>query len=85
MMNKGLVDIGLFLEPVNTTGLDYIRVQGSEHRGVAMKPDDPLAKKEVITREDLLGLMLILPERANVQSELADWFGKDFDKLNAAL
>ena len=50
-----------------------------------MKPDDPLAKKEVITREDLLGLMLILPERANVQSELADWFGEDFDKLNAAL
>lgn len=50
-----------------------------------MKPDDPLANEEVITREDLLGLMLILPERANVQSELADWFGKDFDKLNAAL
>lgn len=50
-----------------------------------MKPDDLLAKKKVITREDLLGLPLILPERANVQSELADWFGKDFDKLNAAL
>lgn len=47
-------------------------MQGSEHWGVAMKPDDPLAKKEVIIREDLLGLMLILPERANVQSELAD-------------
>lgn len=60
-------------------------MQGSEHWVVAMKPDDPLAKKEVITMEDLLGLMLILPERANVQSELADWFGKDFDKLNAAL
>lgn len=84
MMNKGLVDIGLFLEPVNTTGLDYIRVQGSDHWVVAMKPDDPLAKKEVITKEDLLGLPLILPERANVQSELANWFGKDFDKLNVA-
>lgn len=60
-------------------------MHGSEHWVVAMKPDDPLAKKKVITREDLLGLMLILPERANVQSELADWFGKDFDKLNAAL
>lgn len=27
MMNKGLVDIGLFMEPVNTEGLDYIRIK----------------------------------------------------------
>ena len=26
MMNQGLVDIGLFLEPINTEGLDYIRI-----------------------------------------------------------
>lgn len=38
MMNKGLVDIGLFLEPVNTAGLDYIRGQGSDHWVVGMKP-----------------------------------------------
>lgn len=82
MMNKGLVDIGLFLEPVNTAGLDYIRVQGSDHWVVGMKPDDELAQKEVITKKDLIGLPLILPERANVQSEIANWFGKDFDKLN---
>lgn len=82
MMNKGLVDIGLFLEPVNTEGLDYIRIQGSDHWVVAMRPDDPLAKKSVITKKDLLGLPLIFPERPNVQSELANWFGKDFEKLN---
>lgn len=28
-MNKGLIDIGLFLEPVSTEGMDYIRIQGS--------------------------------------------------------
>lgn len=43
-----------------------------------------LAKKEVITKEDLLDLPLILPERTNVQSELANWFGKDFGRLNIA-
>ena len=84
MMNKGLVDIGLFLEPISTEGLDYIRLQGCDHWVVGMKPDDPLAKKEVITKEDLLDLPLILPERTNVQSELANWFGKDFSKLNIA-
>lgn len=84
MMNKGLVDIGLFLEPVNTEGLDYIRIQESDHWVVAMKPDDPLTKKEYITKEDLVNLPLILPERSTVQSELANWFGKDFDRLNIA-
>lgn len=84
MMNKGLVDIGLFLEPISTEGLDYIRLQRCDHWVVGMKPDDPLAKKEVITKEDLLDLPLILPERTNVQSELANWFGKDFSKMNIA-
>lgn len=84
MMNKGLVDIGLFLEPVSTEGMDYIRMQGYDHWVVSMRVDDPLAKKEVITKKDLLKLPLILPERTNIQSELANWFGKDFSRLNIA-
>lgn len=84
MMNKGLVDIGLFMEPVDTEGLDYIRISNSDHWVVAMRPDDPLAAKAVIRKEDLFALPLVLPERSGVQSELANWFGKDFDKLNVA-
>ena len=84
MMNKGLVDIGLFLEPVSTEGMAYIRMQGCDHWVVSMRVDDPLAKKEVITKKDLLKLPLILPERTNIQSELANWFGKDFSRLNIA-
>ncbi len=82
MMSKGIVDIGIFLEPVSTENLDYIRLPGSDHWVVAMKADDPLAKKDVITKEDLKPLPLILPERTNIQSELANWFGKDFQKLH---
>ncbi len=84
MMNKGLVDIGLFLEPVSTEGLDYIRIRESDQWVVGMKPDDALVEKEYITKEDLLTLPLILPERLGIQSELANWFGKDFEKLNIA-
>ena len=73
MMNKGLVDIGLYMEPVNLEGLDYIRFPESDHWVVGMRPDDPLAEKSYITKEDLLPLPLILPERSGVQSELANW------------
>ena len=71
MMNKGLVDIGAFMEPVSTEDLDYIRIRESDHWVVSMKPDDPLAKKEYITKDDLLKLPLIVPER----------LGADFNKI----
>ena len=82
MMDKGLVDIGLFLEPVDTAGLGYIRITNSDHWCVGMRPEDPLARKKFIKKEDLIGKPLILPERIGVQSELANWFGKDFSKLH---
>jgi hypothetical protein len=49
-----------------------------------MRPNDPLAEKELIKKEDLIGKPLILPERMNIQSELANWFGKDFSNLQIA-
>ena len=37
MMSKGLVDIALFLEPVDTEGLDYIRIMDCDHWCVGMQ------------------------------------------------
>ena len=84
MMNKGLIDIGLFLEPIDTEGLDYVRIKNSDHWVVGMRPDDPLAQNEYITKENLIGKPLIFPERVNVQSEIANWFGKDLQKIHIA-
>ena len=69
---------------VDTEGMDYIRITDCDHWCVGMRPDDPLAEKEFIKKEDLIGKPLILPERVSVQSELANWFGKDFSKLQIA-
>ena len=55
MMNKGLVDIALFMEPVDTEGLDYIRITDCDHWCVGMRPDDPLAEKEFIKAANGLG------------------------------
>lgn len=84
LMDKGLVDIGLFLEPADTEDLDYIRLENTDHWIVSMRPDDPLAEKEYITREDLKDKVLIFPERSNVQSELLNWFGEEFKNIQAA-
>ena len=39
-----------------------------------MRPDDPLAQKEVVHPEDLKDLPLILPRRQDVQNEITNWF-----------
>lgn len=83
-MDKGLLDIGLLLEPVDMEKYDYIRLEIKENWVVLMHPESPLAEKETVTAEDLLDLPLILPRRMNVQSELASWFGDSYKKLNVA-
>lgn len=77
-MEKGLIDIGLLLEPIDMEKFDFIRMTGKERWGVLMRPDDPLANKEAVSAKDLENLPLILPRRSNVQNELSNWLGDSF-------
>lgn len=81
-MDKGLLDIGLLLEPVDIEKYDFIRLDMKENWVVLMRPDDPLSQKECVTAKDLSTLPLILPRRMSVQSELASWFGDYYEGLN---
>ncbi|MDE7301986.1 MAG: LysR family transcriptional regulator [Oscillospiraceae bacterium] len=81
-MDKGLLDIGLLLEPVDIEKYDFIRLEVKEKWVVLMRPDSPLTEMESVTAKDLSELPLILPRRMNVQSELASWFGNYYDDLN---
>ncbi len=83
-MERGLIDVGLLLEPVDLEKFAFIRLPARERFVALMRPDDPLAEKPFVTREDLAELPLILPRRLNVQSELASWFGDRFGTLNIA-
>ncbi len=81
-MDKGLIDIGLLLEPVDIEKYEFIRLDMRENWVVLMRPDDELAKKEFVTAKDLSKLPVILPRRLNVQSELASWFGDYYANLH---
>ena len=79
-MEKGLIDIGVLLEPIDMEKFDFIRLKGKEQWGVLMRPDDPLSGKEVISASDLENASLILPRRTNVQNELTNWLGDSFQE-----
>lgn len=81
-MDKGLLDLGLLLEPVDMEKYDFIRMNIKEKWVVLMPLNDPLAEKEFITASDLVQLPLILPRRMQIQNEIASWFGDYYKNLN---
>lgn len=81
-MDRGLVDIGLLLEPIDIEKYDFIRLNMKERWVVLMRPDSSLTQKKSVSPKDLSALPLILPRRSQVQSELASWFGDYYDSLN---
>ena len=81
-IDKGILDFGLLLEPVEFAKYDHLSMGIQEKWVVRMRPDAPLAEKEVVTKEDLSGQKLILPSRDIVQKELAVWFGDTFHADN---
>jgi DNA-binding transcriptional LysR family regulator len=81
-MDRGLIDVGLLLEPIAVERFDYKRLPVKERWVVIMKSEDALAKKDGIAAKDLVNVPLIFPRRPGVQSELASWFGTYYPKLD---
>ena len=81
-LDRGLLDFGLLLEPIDISKYDYIRLNTADRWGILMRADHPLAAKKQITREDLRGLPLITTNRLSLQQEIASWFGDDFEQLD---
>lgn len=84
-MDKGLIDVGLLLEPIDMDAFAFVRLRERERWGVLMPADAPLAAKASVTAADLADVPLILPYRSGARSELASWFGDGFDRLHTVL
>ena len=81
-LEQGLLDFGLLLEPVDITKFDYIRMKDRERWGLLLRKGHPLAKKDFITKEDLVGETIATSDRASVQKELNNWLGDTQSKLD---
>lgn len=79
-MEKGLIDIGVLMEPVDIERFEFIRLQKRERWIILMRPDDPLTEKEAVNAKDLENMPLILPKRTNLQNELSSWLGDSFQE-----
>ena len=85
-LDKGLLDFGIFIEPAGILKYDYIKIPAKDTWGVLMRKDSKLAKRQFITKNDLINIPIICSRQPiyNKASEnkFLEWFQSDFDKLN---
>lgn len=85
-LDKGLLDFGILIQPADISKYDYINIPARDTWGVVMRKDSPLAAKETIRKEELLGVPLLCSRQViseeRSKNEFSEWFGEDFDKLD---
>ena len=84
-LDKGLLDFGLLIQPVDITRYHSLRLPDQDVWGVLMRKSCPLAGKTAVTRRDLEGLPLIcsrqVMRRISQENAYADWFGAERSNL----
>lgn len=81
-LDRGLLDFGLLFGQVDVTKYEAVPLPYQDTWGVLMRKDAPLAKKEAITAEDLLGQPLLVSRQALQHNDFRSFFGSMYSKLN---
>lgn len=85
-LDKGMLDFGILIQPVDIEKYDYADLPAKDVWGVVMRKDSPLASRETITRRDLLNLPLICSRQPLQQpsgnNAFLKWFGDNFNYDN---
>lgn len=85
-LDRGLLDFGILIQPVDLSKYDHIPLPKKDVWGVIMRKDNPLAKNKNIKLEDLKGVPLLNSKQAtrktSTKNEFIEWFQGEFEKMN---
>ena len=84
LLDRGIVDLAILLEPIDVSRYDYIRFEKADEWGVLISREHELVKQGVhsVSGEDISRYPLVMSGRLSVQKELQQWFGKDWENLH---
>ena len=85
-LDKGLLDFGILIQPIDLSKYDNITIPHKDVWGVIMRNDSPLVEKQVITIDDIkdrpLSASRQMSRKYSAASGFLDWFGDAFEELN---
>lgn len=82
LLNKGLLDFGVLVAPVDLHNYDYLRLPMKDIFGVLMRKDSPLAKLKSIRPSDIKAQPVICAKQQLDSNILSGWLGDDLKNLN---
>ena len=83
-IEKGILDMGLLVEPVDIAKYEFIRMPKRERWGILVSKDSPLAQYDRISPSDLAHTPVLIAKRNTVREELRGWFGSIYNSLEIA-
>lgn len=85
-LDSGILDFGVLMEPADITKYHNLTLPETDVWGLAMRADSPLAEKDAVTVDDLVGLPLFISRQAtslsHTQNIFSSWFGEKLDALS---
>lgn len=83
-LDRGLADFAVFIANSGIGAYEHVRLEPTDAFGLLMPEGHPLASKEVISPEDLLGVPLIVSEGTLDDGPLASWCARYRDSYDVA-
>ncbi|MFD0896620.1 LysR family transcriptional regulator [Loigolactobacillus binensis] len=81
-LDKGLIDLAILLEPINTEKYHKIVLPHTERWGLLVSNEAFLTESQVISPADVIGTPLLISGRPDVQHLVASWARCPLNKLN---
>lgn len=81
-LDKGLLDVAILLEPIETNRYVKLVLPRVEYWGLAVAATSPLAQRDWIAPQDLPNLPLVVGGRTEVKDLLTAWYGHAIDELS---
>lgn len=81
-IDKGLIDFGILVAPVDLSQFNYLKLPMKDSFGILMRKDSPLAQLSVISSQDIIDKPLIISHQQLDGNVLSGWFKKDMKTLD---
>lgn len=85
-LDKGLLDFGIVIDPVDITRYHYLDLPRKDTWGLLMRKDSPLATQQKIVARDLFDIPLICSRQllsdSLAKNIVANWLGETLTRLN---
>lgn len=81
-IDKGLLDFGLVIDPVEKQKYEYLSLPIADRWGILVNKKHKLARKETVSPQDLKDHALLISNQTLVNNQLSEWLGGNLSNFN---